>query len=97
MNEHGKQTSTHYSATFAFKIAKEDGRKIATKIGLDIKQPSKVLAKDPKFSEIFKKSKDRVSKMKIKVIEISDPIEQTLFEVYAALELKTPYNEWETH
>ena len=38
----------------------------------------------------------RVSKMQIRVIEIEDPVEQTLFEVYASLELETK-NEWGTH
>ena len=34
--------------------------------------------------------------MQIKIIGIEDPIEQTLFEVYASLELGTN-NEWGTH
>ena len=41
--------------------------------------------------------KERVSKMRIKVVDVWLPIEQTFFEVYASLELKTPYNEWGTH
>ena len=35
--------------------------------------------------------------MQIKTVEIDNPITQTFFEVYAALELNTPYNEWGTH
>ena len=35
--------------------------------------------------------------MQIKVVKIQNPVEQTFFEVYAALELKTPHNEWRNH
>lgn len=40
---------------------------------------------------------DKFSEMQVQVLQMGDPIEQTLFEVYAALELKTEYNNWETH
>ena len=34
--------------------------------------------------------------MQVKLIEVENPVKQTLFEVYAALELGTD-NEWDTH
>ena len=43
------------------------------------------------------KAKQRVGAMEIYVIEITDPIEQTLFEVYAALALDSPHNDFDTH
>ena len=39
----------------------------------------------------------RVSEMQVQVLQMDDPIEQTLFEVYADLDLKTGYNTWDTH
>jgi hypothetical protein len=51
----------------------------------------------PEFSELFRDAKERVGRMTVRVIEITDPIEQTLFEVYAALALATPYNDFENH
>lgn len=91
--QHSRQSSNHNSATFAFMIAKQDAEK--TKV--DIHKTREELQIDPEFLPFFKNAKKRVSEMKIQVIDIENPIEQTLFEVYAALELKTQYNDWRTH
>lgn len=91
--QHSQMSSNHNSATFAFIIAKHD----AEKKNIDLNKTRDELQVDPDFLPFFKNAKERVSEMKIKVIDIENPIEQTLFEVYAALELKTPYNDWETH
>lgn len=90
--EHSKQSSGHNSATFAFNLAKEKAKKTS----INLKQRRKDLEADPLFSPIYTEEKVRVSKMKIKVIDIEDPVVQTLFEVYAHLELKTQ-NEFENH
>jgi hypothetical protein len=92
LKEHSQQSSGHTSATFAFNIAKQD----AKESGIDINKPRRDLERNPQFAQKYKDAKDRVSKMQIKAIEIDDPVEQTLFEVYAALELGTN-NEWRTH
>jgi predicted GIY-YIG superfamily endonuclease len=91
--QHRHQSSGHNSATFAFMIARLD----AEKEGVNIKRTREELQNDPVFSPIFSKTKTRVSEMQIQVLPMDDPIEQTLFEVYAALELNTEYNNWETH
>jgi hypothetical protein len=91
--QHRHQSSGHNSATFAFMIARLD----AEKEGVNIKRTREDLQNDPVFSPIFSKTKKRVSEMLIRVLPMDDPIEQTLFEVYAALELNTEYNNWETH
>ena len=92
LTEHSKQSSGHTSATFAFNLAKEKAKKTT----INLNQLRKDLEDDPRFSRIYAEEKERVSKMKIKVIEIEDPIVQTLFEVYAHLELNTQ-NEFENH
>ena len=91
--QHRQQSSGHNSATFAFMVAKLD----AEKVGVDIKRTRVELQNDSVFSPIFSKTKRRISEMQVQVLQMDDPIEQTLFEVYAALELKTEYNNWETH
>ena len=91
--QHHQQSSRHNSATFAFMISKKD----AEKSGVDIKRSREELQNDPVFIPIFIKAKKRVSEMHVQVIQMDDPIEQTLFEVYAALELKTKHNSWDTH
>jgi hypothetical protein len=93
--EHGRRSSGHNSATFAFILAKKKAEKIPEKI--DLSQNREVLERDSLFKPIYAEMKERVSKMQIKVVEIQDPVEQTFFEVYAALELDTPYNEWKNH
>jgi hypothetical protein len=92
LQEHGRKSSGHFSATFAFNLAKKDPR---TK-DVDLLQQRKDLERDPVFSKIFSDAKERVTRMAVRTIEINDPIIQTLFEVYVALELKTE-NEWENH
>ena len=56
-----------------------------------------VLQNEPAFKDIFQEAKERVGRMNVRVVEISDPIEQTVFELYAALKLGTPYNDFENH
>lgn len=81
-------------AIFAFNLAK----KAARDKGIDVNKPRNRLEKDPTSSGLFVEAKTRVSKMSVKVIEIDDPIIQTLFEVYAAITLKTiEYNDFDTH
>jgi hypothetical protein len=55
------------------------------------------LESDSTFSDIFLEQKERVSGMKVRVIEINDPIIQTIFEVYVSMELNTEYNDFDTH
>ena len=89
--QHSQQSSDFNSASFAFMIAKLN----AKKDGVPIKKTRTTLHE--KFIPYFDKAKSRVSNMLVQVTEVNDPVEQTLFEVYASLELKTEYNKWETH
>ncbi len=92
--EHGRKSALHNSATFAFILAVEEAQK------RDLVFPSKhrtPLQNVPEFRELFWQAKERVKRMKIRVVEVADPIEQTVFEVYAALALGTPYNDFGTH
>lgn len=92
--EHSRPSSLHNSATFAFILAVEE----AEKQGIDCRsQKRDVLQVEPAFEDIYSRAKTRVSDMKIKITEVNDPIEQTVFEVYVALKLNTPYNSFENH
>jgi len=92
LREHSNQSSSQTSATFAFNLAKSR----AKKLGIDITRNRKILEQDPHFLPIYKEEKTRVSKMKIKVIRINRQIKQTIFEVYASIELQTK-QDWGTH
>ena len=93
LKEHGRQGSPNNSAPFAFNIAKQD----AERTGIDIARTRTDLEHDNKFNKLFRLAKKRVSQMSIRVVEVDDPILQTIFEVYAAMELKTPFNDFDTH
>jgi hypothetical protein len=90
---HGRPSSGHESATFAFILAKGNLGPHET----GIIRSRRELQMDEKFSKKYLEKKEEVSKMKVRVIEIIDPAEQALFEIYASLELQTPYNVWENH
>ncbi len=94
LNEHCNPSSGHNSATFAFNIAKRE----AIKQGINVQLTRSQLEVDPAFSKLYLEAKVRVSKMSVRVIEINDPIVQTLFEVYTAMCLDTrEYNDFDTH
>jgi len=91
LKQHGYKNSNHFSASFAFILAK----KSALAKGVDCNRNRKELAADPGFG--FKEAKYAVSCMSFRYVAIIDPIEQTLFEVYAALELNTEHNSFDSH
>ena len=94
IQEHGRPSSDHYSATLAFNMAKErvnfnrNKRRLATRNELE---------KAPGFKKAFFLTKKQVAEMQVKVIEIEDQIAQALFEICAALTLNTKYNDFGTH
>ena len=91
LKEHGAESSSHFSASFAFILAKQK----ALLNNVDCKRSRKQLQDCPDFA--FTEAKKRVRAMQFRCIGIDDPIEQTLFEVYAAMELKTPHNSFDSH
>ena len=100
LQEHGRPSSGHNSATLAFAMASL----IASDQGMDsISALSRdTLQRDPEFKKWFDMTKEMVRKMSIRVVEVTDPIEQAVFEVYAAMELETTreqggFNDVENH
>lgn len=92
--EQSRDSSTHNSAPFAFSLA----RNKAIEKGMDVENKTRSeLEKDVMFKPLFKLSKKEVSKMSIRCISIEDPILQTIFQVYASMELKTLFNDFKTH
>ena len=94
IRQHGRRGSSHLQAPFAFNLARRD----AGTAGVDVNGISREdLQNDAAFAALFKESKVRVRRMHIRAVEVNDPILQTLFEVYASLELNTPFNDFRTH
>lgn len=94
LRQHTKLTAKQNQASFAFNIAKND----AEKAGIDVRRFRNLLEEDPEFISHFDDAKTKVAGMEVQFIELDDPIERTLFEVYAALALETEeFNKFETH
>ena len=94
LGEHCQPSSRHTSATFAFTIAKRE----ASKVGINTNVKRDQLEVDSAFNKLFLKAKERVSRMPVRIIEINDPVVQTVFEVYASLALGTrEFNDFDTH
>lgn len=90
--QHRRLSGRHNSAAFAFNIAKKEFEK-----NHPCKDLSRAeLSKNPIFDDIFTEAKKRVRKMSVRFVKIKDPIEQTVFEVYAHMELGTPFNDFRT-
>jgi hypothetical protein len=95
LSNHCRPSSTHHSATFAFRIARKDTGRIRATYA---KAGSRTeLIADPKFHAAFVEAKRRIAQMDIRFVEEPDPIRQTLLEVYVAVVLNTPYNDFENH
>ena len=95
--EHGRPSSRHNSATFAFLLAEAKYK------GIDCTGRARDhLQNEEDFKPLYDQAKERVRSMQVRVVEVRDAIEQSVFEVYAALHLKTTrdpggYNDFENH
>jgi hypothetical protein len=92
---HCRPSSTHFSATFAFRVArKETGLLKATYT----KKGSRAeLVRDPVFGPVFQAAKTRLANMDLRFVEEDDPVRQALLEIYVAVVLKTPFNDFDNH
>jgi hypothetical protein len=92
---HCVPSGSHFTATFAFRIARKiTGRIKASyaKIGSRAE-----LLMDGAFAPAFEAAKRRIALMDLRYVEESDPTRQALLEIYTAMVLKTPYNDFDNH
>jgi hypothetical protein len=88
-------SGSHFTATFAFRIARKATGRIAASYS---KSGSRAdLLKDMAFASAFEEAKRRIASMDLRYVEESDPTRQALLEIYAATILKTPYNDFDNH
>ena len=95
MRQHSIEAAQHNQAVFAFRLARQEtGNTIAaySKSG-----SRSALLTDPQFADAFKRSKERVRSMDLRFVAVNDPLRQALLEIYAAIVLRTPHNDFETH
>ena len=83
-------------ATFAFRLARKT---------TDKNKPSYVhgpynredLMKNAEFFAAFNEAKDRIRLMDFRFVEENDPKKQCILEIYTAITLDTPYNNFDNH
>lgn len=95
VRQHSIDSAQHNQAVFAFKIAREVTGHMRP--GYTAKDSREALCADPEFANAFLEAKRRIRKMELRYVEESDPLRQTLLEIYVAVVLKTPYNDFDTH
>lgn len=95
LQNHCLQSGTHYTATFAFRIARKDSGQIMATYNRAGSRAA--LSADPDFAAVFDAAKRRVATMNIRSVEETTPTRQALLEIYVATVLGTQYNDFDTH
>lgn len=95
LRSHCAPSGSHFTATFAFRIARETTGQIAASYSNSGSRAE--LLKDAKFASAFDAAKRRIASMDIRFVEESDPTRQALLEIYTATILKTPFNDFDNH
>jgi predicted GIY-YIG superfamily endonuclease len=93
---HCRPSSSHFSATFAFRMARK--RSGFTKASYSRAGSRPELVTHATFGPLFLKAKAQIAKMDIRFVEEKDPIRQALLEIYVAVSLGlTRYNDFDNH
>ena len=95
LQKHCRPSSGHNSATFAFRLAREETGQLTASYVQDGSR--KYLEKDSEFGPVFVAQKERVRRMGVRYVEESDPMRQALLEMYVAVSLGAPYNVFDNH
>ena len=95
LRNHCRPKGGHNVATFAFRMA----RKLTGQLKATYKaQGSRIhLLASPVFSTAFTNAKDRIRNMDIRFVQEDDAVTQALLEIYVAVVLETPFNDFENH
>ncbi len=93
---HCRPGATTKGAAFAFLLARETtGQKHATyRAGPNTRAG---LMLNPDFAAAFIAAKERIRRMEYRYVEEGDQSRQALLEIYCAVVLGTPYNDFDTH
>jgi predicted GIY-YIG superfamily endonuclease len=95
MRQHSIPAAQHNQAVFAFRLArKQTGRTLAA---YSAEGGRVALSKDLNFAQAFTAAKARIREMDLRFVEETDQLRQALLEIYVAVALSTPHNDFETH
>jgi hypothetical protein len=96
IGRHCNANSGDKMAAFAFRLARgaTGNTKATYKKGAGSRRD---LMLDPAFCDAFDAAKARIRAMELRYVEEADPVRQTLLEIYVAVVLSTPYNDFDNH
>lgn len=96
IGRHSRPGATHRMAAFAFRLAREatGNLKATYKKGEGSRA---ALMEDENFVAAFDAAKARIRKMSLRFVEENDPVRQALLEIYVAVVLNTPHNDFDNH
>ena len=95
MGRHSLPGATHRMAAFAFRLAREaTGYLDATYMKVGGRSD---LIEIPEFYLAFTEAKKRIRAMDLRFVKETDPVRQAVLEIYVAVSLQTPYNDFNTH
>ncbi|MDQ0348390.1 hypothetical protein [Ancylobacter vacuolatus] len=93
---HTRPSADSNTAPFAFKLArKATGRTIVSYRPGD--GTRKWLSQEPTFKAAFYEAKLRIQKMDFRFVQEDDPTRQALLEMYCAIALSAPFNDFDNH
>jgi hypothetical protein len=91
---HCRPGATYRQAAFAFQLARETTSRAIAAYRADSRAG---LMLDPAFAAAFTAAKQRIRAMDYRYVEETDQTRQALLEIYCAVVLGTPYNDFGTH
>lgn len=95
LGNHCREGATHKMAAFAFRLARiETGNLKAT---YRPEGSRSALMNDPTFAHAFHEAKSRIRRMRVRYVAEAEPTHQALLEIYVAIAMKTPFNDFDTH
>ncbi len=97
IGNHCSESARENIAVFAFRLAREATGNMKAVYKKGSGGTRKELMLDPIFVQSFGTAKERIRGMQVRFVEEDNPVRQALLEVYVAVVLNTPYNDFDTH
>ncbi len=95
IRRHSRPGATHRHAAFAFLLARDATGQ--TEASYKPEGSRSDLMLDPAFAAAFTEAKERIRQMDVRYVEETHSLRQALLEMYVAVVLDTPFNDFDTH
>jgi hypothetical protein len=92
---HVRRSAKTNQAAFAYRLAREAAS--IGKVSYKKLSPLEDWSLREPFLSAFPAAKSRIMKMELRFVCEPDPLQQMLLEVYVAIALETPYNDFDNH